>query len=252
MDAQEIDRTLSETERALESGGKPDLRGLGFWRAVAAVKRDPSLVDRYADRIGMIDRLSFERSAPLRFPAAIGVTYDVIAIVVGIGLIALVVGTPTGPVELIKPPPQLPILAVSPWRELAFLAGMGAILVASHTLTHWIFGTLVGIRFTHWFAVPPLKPQPGFKTDYASYLRTRAVSRAWMHASGAIVTKLVPFAVYPFALRAGLEPWATWLIIAIGVITIVTDALWSVRASDWKKFRREMRAARAMQGARVV
>ena len=132
-----------------------------------------------------------------------------------------------------------------PWRELVFLAGMGAILVASHTLTHWVFGTLSGIRFTHWFAVPPLKPQPGFKTDYATYLRTRPVSRAWMHASGAIVTKLVPFAAYPFALQAGLEPWAIWLILAIGVIQIVTDVVWSVRASDWKKFRREMRAARA-------
>ena len=63
-------------------------------------------------------------------------------------------------------------------------------------------------------------------------------------SSGAIVTKLVPFAAYPFALQAGLEPWAIWLILAIGVIQIVTDVVWSVRASDWKKFRREMRFTR--------
>lgn len=243
MDSQEIDRTLSETERALEGGGKPDLKRLGFWRAVGAVKRDRALVDRYADRIGAIDRRSFERRVPLRFPAALGVVVDVFQLALGIALIALTMppsatGSPA-PLELV------PVWRTPPWRELVFLAGMGAILVASHTLTHWIFGTLAGIRFTHWFAVPPFKPQPGFKTDYASYLRTRAVSRAWMHASGAIVTKLVPFAAYPFALQAELDPWAIWLILGIGVIQIATDALWSVKASDWKRFRREMRAARA-------
>ena len=238
MDAQEVERTLTEAERALEGRGKPDLTRLGFWRAVGAVKRSPDLVQRYADRIGAIDRRSFERQVPLRFPAPLGVVVDVVGMAVGVGLIALTI-SPGGPGS------ALAFAGTPPWRELVFLAGMGAILVASHTLTHWVFGTLSGIRFTHWFAVPPLKPQPGFKTDYATYLRTRPVSRAWMHASGAIVTKLVPFAAYPFALQAGLEPWAIWLILAIGVIQVVTDVVWSVRASDWKKFRREMRAARA-------
>jgi len=237
VDAQEIERTLSDTERALESGGKPDLKRLGFWRAVGAVKRDRALIDRYADRIGTIDREAFERSVQVRFPAALGVVFDVVGTVVGVGLIGLTV-SPSGPGT------ALAFAGTPPWRELLFLAGMGAILVASHTLTHWIVGTLAGIRFTHWFAVTAIKP-PGFKTDYASYLRTRAVARAWMHASGAIVTKLVPFAAYPFALQAGLEPWAIWLILAVGVIQVVTDALWSVRTSDWKKFKREMRAARA-------
>ncbi len=238
MDAQEIERTLSEAEGALETGAKPDLKALGFWRAVGSVKRDRELVDRYADRIGAIDRRSFKRRVPLRFPAALGVAVDVVGAALGVGLIALTI-SPGGPGS------ALAFAGTPPWRELLFLAGMGAILVASHTLTHWVFGTLSGIRFTHWFTVPPLKPQPGFKTDYASYLRTRPVSRAWMHASGAIVTKIVPFAAYPFALQAGLDPWAIWLILAVGVIQVVTDAVWSVRASDWKKFRREMRAARA-------
>lgn len=242
MDAQEIERTLSETERALEGGGKPDLKRLGFWKAVGAVKRDRALVDRYADRIARIDRETFTRSVPIRFPAALGVVVDVVGLALGIGLIVLTLSTP-GPGQ---PGGQTPPLWwIPPWRELVFLAGMGAILVASHTLTHWVVGTLSGIRFTHWFAVPPFKPQPGFKIDYASYLKTRAVLRAWMHASGAVVTKLVPFAAYPFALEAGLDPWAVWLILGIGVIQIATDALWSVKASDWKKFKREMRAARA-------
>lgn len=237
MDTQEIDRTLSETERALDGGGKTDLKRLGFWRAVGAVKRDRALVDRYADRIGAIDRRSFERRVPLRLPAAFGVVLDLGGVAVGIALIY--VSSHWFGVSLPQP------LGSSPWRELIFLAGFGAVLGMSHTLAHWIVGRLMGINFTHFFIVPPLRPQPGFKIDYASYLRTPAYQRAWMHASGAIVTKVVPFAVYPFAIGDGLQPWAVWTILAIGVIQIFTDLFLSVRASDWKKFRREMRAARA-------
>jgi hypothetical protein len=237
MDDAAIERNLSECERALASERKPDLTRLGFWKAVGAVKRRRDLVDRYADRIARIDRESFEHQVPLRFPPAFGVVLDVVGAAVGVGLIALTLSTPA-------PGSAPPLWAVSPWKELVFLAGMGAIIGTTHTLAHWLVGSFAGIRFTHWFSKPPRTPQPGFKTDYASYLRTAAPARAWMHASGAIVTKIVPFAAYPFALTAGLEPWAIWLILGIGVLQLATDALFSVRASDWKRFRREMRAAR--------
>jgi hypothetical protein len=42
----------------------------------------------------------------------------------------------------------------------------------------------------------------------------------------------------------GTETWAALLLLTLGVLQIVTDVLFSVRASDWKKFRREMRLAR--------
>lgn len=219
MDAQDVERILTESERAA-----PAL-ATGFWTAVAAVKRRPALVERYADRIGRIDRASFERRVALRVPVAVGVVVDLVGLAVGAGLMAVA-----------------PVVS-SPWRELLFLGGVAGILVVTHTLAHWIVGMLVGIRFTHAFAVPPKRPQPGFKIDYASYLRTPALARAWMHAAGAVATKLVPFVALPFALGEGLAPWAIWLLAAIGVAQIVTDAVWSVRASDWKKFRRERRFA---------
>jgi hypothetical protein len=223
VDAQDIDRILTESERATQ-----DLGRTGFWKAVAAVKRSPELVERYADRIARIDRAAFERRVKLRAPVALGVGVDVLGIAIGVALIAFALA---------------PSTPSSPWRELVFLAGTAAVLGASHTLAHWIIGTLVGIRFTHAFTAPPKSPQPGFKIDYASYLRTPARARAWMHAAGAIVTKLVPFAVVPFALGAGLACWAIWVLVTFGVIQLVTDALWSVRGSDWKKVRREMRFA---------
>ena len=235
MDAAGIERTLTACESALAGRGRVDLTGLGLWKAVSAVKRRPELLTQFGERIAHIDRAAFERTVPLRFPAMVGVVVDLAGLAVGAVLMALAfTGSTAG----------APLWAFHPWKELMFLAGMGALIGTTHTLAHWIAGTLTGIRFTHWFTVPPGKPQPGFKIDYASYLRTPAVARAWMHASGAIATKLVPFAVYPLGLSAGLDPWAIWVILGVGVLQLATDALFSVRASDWKKFKREMRFAR--------
>jgi len=76
--------------------------------------------------------------------------------------------------------------------------------------------------------------------DYDTYLRAGPRSRAWMHASGALVTKVVPFVLLGLVLAGDFPSWAAWLLAAQGVLQIVTDALWSVKLSDWKKFRREM------------
>ncbi len=225
MDEQQIERVLAECEAQLAAGRAPALGTLGFWRAVAAVKRDPALVALFADRVADVDRRAFRRAVPLRVPA-------------GVGLGLLVAGAAAG----------LALLAVAPrfahpLLDLVLLAGFGALDLTTHGLAHVVVGTLVGIRFTDWFVDLPAKPQPGLKVDYASYLRTPPRARAWMHASGAIATKLTPFAVLPYALAIGAEPWTIVLLVAVGALQIVTDLLFSVRASDWKKFRREMRLA---------
>ncbi len=226
MDAREIERTLDEAERLLGSGAPVDLRRLGFWRAVAAAKREPKYVERYADRMAHIDREAFRRRMPLRFPAALGVA-------------VLVLGSLFGLVVL-----WLAAAFQPPTKELLVLVGMGAVIVCTHGLAHVIHGTLVGIRFTDWFFDIPFRPQPGFKTDYATYLRAPASARAWMHASGAIVSKIVPFAVVPYASSIGCAAWAILALIAAGVVAILIDVFVSTRASDWKRFKREMRLAR--------
>ena len=58
----DIEAILAGCEHALAAGGKVDLRELGFWRAVSAVKRRREWIERYADRIGAIDRQAFERA----------------------------------------------------------------------------------------------------------------------------------------------------------------------------------------------
>lgn len=226
MNDAEIDRALGASERELNAGRVPDLRALGFWRAVAAVKRHPELVDRYATRIATIDRAVFRRRVRLAFPVALGV----IALDLGLfgGLVLLGVAT----------------VVDHPWREVLVLLATGALDVTTHGLAHLAVGTLVGIDFTDWFADLPKRPQPGFKIDYASYLRASPRQRAWMHAAGAIATKLTPFLVVPYAVAIGTDTWAVLALLALGVVQILFDVLYSVRASDWKKFRREMRLAR--------
>ncbi|MBU6423590.1 MAG: hypothetical protein KGJ98_06785 [Chloroflexota bacterium] len=226
MDRSAIESTLAQCESALARPGPVDLGALGFWKAVAASKRRRELVDRYAERIARIDREAFLRYAgPLVFPAWLGV-------------FALLVGTAAGVVVT----GVAPTLAF-PLREVAYLVGAGVIIASTHGLAHVVVGSAVGIRFTHWYSRPPTSPQPGFKTDYASYLRAPARSRAWMHASGAIVTKIVPFAIAVAAYAGGAQGWCVALLLVLGVFQLATDALFSVKASDWKKFRREIRFA---------
>lgn len=225
MDDGAVAATLGRCEEALGRPGRVDLRALGFWRTVSAVKRDAALAARYADRIGRIDRDAFTRATPLALPAWLGVAAGTLGSAAGAALVAVA--------------PALP----APWRELAYLAGAGALIGMTHGLAHYVTGGLAGIRFTHFFSklVPP---QPGFKTDYATYLRAPARSRAWMHASGALVSKAIPFLVAPIASGGGAQPWAVLALLAIGVVQLVTDVTLSTRASDWKRFKREMRFAR--------
>ena len=127
-----------------------------------------------------------------------------------------------------------------PWNGLFFLAGTAVLLGATHGLGHLVVGRIVGVRFTVWFA-GHRRPQPGIKTDYAIYLRTPARSRAWMHASGAIVTKAIPFLLLPVAIWFGIPLWAIIILLVLAVGQVITDVLWSTKASDWAKYKREMR-----------
>jgi len=233
VDEQAIDTTLAACERELDAGGRPDLRALGFWRAVAAVKPRPERVRRYADRIARIDRAAFLRAVRFHTDAAIGAVLLWLGFAVGVLLVGVAGGLD------------------HPWREIVLLAGAAALDATTHGLAHFVVGTAVGLRFTHWFVDLPKKPQPGLKVDYATYLRTSPRRRPWMHASGAIATKLTPFLVALYALAIHVDTWAIAVLLAVGVLQLLTDLLISVKASDWKKFRREMKLA-SRKPARAV
>ncbi len=138
----------------------------------------------------------------------------------------------------------------APWNGLLLLAGTGVLVTTLHGLAHLSVGRLAGMRFTHWFIGSPTRPQPGVKVDYATYLRCPPRRRAWMHASGALATKAMPFLLLGAAWGAGVPAWTWWALIALGAAMIATDAAWSVKRSDWKKFKREMRVAADLEAQR--
>jgi len=225
MTPPEIEAVLETCESKLQADTTIDLRATGFWRAVGAVKRNPELVEPFADRIAAVDRAAFEQWALLTVPFRLGTALAVLATLASLAVITAA------------------YYVDSPWNGLLLLAGTGALLVPTHGLGHLVVGARRGMRFTHWFIGTISMPQPGVKIDYATYLRTPARSRAWMHASGALVTKALPFLMLGAAWGMDAPGWASLVLIATGVVTIATDVLWSTKSSDWKKFRRELRYA---------
>ena len=213
--------------------GETDLGALGFWRVVSRVKRDPVLSSHWADAAGRIDRVAFESRVRLRLP-------------VWFGNAVLVVGTAAGVAAVV-----IAVRTTSP-----MVAGLALVFAAAdwsasvHGLAHWLAGRVAQIRFTSYFFDRPLPPTPGLKTDYATYLRASPEARAWMHASGAIASKVAPLVALAFWPATVAPVWAAWVIAAYGLVLIVIDVVFSVRYSDWKKVRRELRVARAQAASR--
>jgi hypothetical protein len=212
---------------ALVEAGERDLKALGFWQVVAAVKRDRGLVARHADQIARIDTTAFRNAVRLRVPVWVGN-----AVLVGgglVGLAALIVAS------VLEDPTVVGILVV----------GTGLVWTVSfHSPVHWLVGWLVGIRFTDYFVGTGLPPWPGLKTDYATYLRAEPAMRAWMHASGALGTKLAPFLALAFSPWDVVPLWAVITLLVVGVVSIGTDLVFSVKSSDWKRYLRERRVSR--------
>jgi hypothetical protein len=214
------------------AAGDTDLSDLGFWRAVAQVKRDPALVAALGDQVGRIDTAAFRARVRLRVPVWAGNLLLGGALVVGVAAIA-VASTTNGLVA-----------------GLALLVAGGAWSIGIHSPAHWVVGRLLGIGFTDYFLGGPPPPRPGLKVDYASYLRTPPRARAWFHASGAIATKVAPFVAVALSPVTNAPGWAVAAMVLVGLVQIATDLLFSVRSSDWKKFRREMAVARTVERTR--
>jgi hypothetical protein len=217
---------LDRIEAAV-AAGDTDLRSLGFWRIVARVKPDRVLADRFADQIGRIDTAAFRMGVRFRVPVWAG---NMLLIGATLGGLAAVI--------------LAHIVSSTTLSGLLLLAAGGVWTVSLHSPTHWFVGHLAGIRFTHYFLGQPL-PYPGLKSDYSTYLRADAGSRAWMHASGAIATKLAPLLALAFWPGTEAPWWSAAGLVAICLVSIATDIAFSVKVGDWKKFRRERAVAKA-------
>jgi hypothetical protein len=224
----------AEFERieAAVDAGETDLRALGFWRLLAKVKTDQTLAAHWAEPAGRIDRRAFEIGVRFRLPVWFGNLVLMLGIAAGgaaVG-IALTTGSP----------------------ELAGWALVFAALdwsASFHTPAHWVVGRMVGMRFLAYYVHDLIPPVPGLKIDYETYLRTPPEARAWMHASGALASKVGPLLALALWPASGAPAWAAWVILGYAAFIIATDIFISTRKSDWKRFRREMRIARIQAAA---
>ncbi len=219
---------LDRIEAAV-GAGDVDLRSLGFWRAVAAVKRDRVAVGRYADQVGRIDTRAFRAAVRTRVRPWVGVVAMLLVSALGVLGVALAASW------------------TATWAGLALLGAGVAWSVGWHLPAHAFVGWIAGIHYTDAFLGGPPPPRPGIKTDYATYLRAEASMRAWFHASGAIVSKLAPFVALALWPVTNAPAWAAWALLALGAVQIVTDVTLSTKTSDWKKFRRERSLARELR-----
>ena len=137
---------------------------------------------------------------------------------VWVGNFVLVAGVVAGAGAVVAVRADSPTIA-----GVALIAAAGIWSFAVHGLAHWVVGRVVGIRFFAYFigGLPP--PRPGLKSDYPPISGASPSGRAWMHASGAIATKVAPFvalALYPLT---EAPAWAAWVVLALGIVQIVTD-----------------------------
>jgi hypothetical protein len=234
---EDYQEAFARIERRVDAGDT-DLAHLGFWRLVGRLKLEPRLAEHWAEDVGRIDRKAFERRVRIRMPVWLGNAILVVASAAAVALVRIALA-------LARDDPESTVAGI-----LALVAA-GWLSATLHVPAHWAVGRLVGIRFTHAFVGGPLRVTPGVKIDYASYLRASPGARAWMHAAGAVASKIAPFAVFAAVYlphrAAGydlLPSWSLWTILALGVLQLVTDATFSVRRSDWKKVLRERRLAR--------
>ena len=223
----QVDAALARIE-AQVSGGASDLAELGFWKLVSQVKVEPALVSEFADRLGAVDLRAFRAGVRRRAPVWLGNL--VMAVQAAAGAVAVVFALRTSTSEVAS--------------GLALIVAAGLWAVSLHCPTHWIVGRLGRIRFTDYFLGGPPPPRPGLKIDYASYLRADPKARAWMHAAGALATKVAPFIALAFWPASVAPWWSAAALILLGLLQITTDVLFSVHSGDWKKFRREMALAR--------
>ncbi len=129
---------------------------------------------------------------------------------------------------------------------LAFVTGSNLLLymcalillATLHPLSHYVTGSLLGIRFTHFYLDGPARFEPTLRIDYASYLRASPAKRATMHASGVIGTVIAPLIVAFIALNKG-DVGAAFYLFIFFLLLIVFELLTSTKNGDLMRARRE-------------
>jgi hypothetical protein len=193
MQKDEVRKTLDKIKEEM-AGGDYSIGEKGFWAIVNQVKRDPVLVEEFADQIGMIDAEAFRRWARLVVPLKLGHLMELVASLISFAILWYGVGS-TGTLQ-----------------GTALVTGAFALITTLHPFAHYVVGRLLGIRFLFYFPDGPALVEPTLKTDYATYLRATPLRRAAMHAAGPVISTLVFILTFILAYELQAPEWSLWVL----------------------------------------
>ncbi len=112
------------------------------------------------------------------------------------------------------------------------------LMATLHPLSHYMTGTLSGIRFTHYYLNGPARIEPTLRIDISTYLKASGKRRSLMHASGVVGTVVAPIIAGLIALDKGAQAVALNLGILF-LLLIVFELLTSTKIGDLMKAKRE-------------
>ncbi|MDP2767640.1 MAG: hypothetical protein Q8O41_09365, partial [Candidatus Methanoperedens sp.] len=153
--------------------------GKDFWAIVNQVKKDRINDDALLEQIANISQQRFRENVSFTLSIPAGNLLE------GVTTIAAIV------------------LAYQMSSEWMLYLSTLILMTTLHPLSHYIIGSLLGIRFTHYYLNGPAKIEPTLKIDYFSYLKAPGKKRALMHISGVIGTVAAPLIIALIALDKG-------------------------------------------------
>lgn len=201
---------LKERLKHLEHG----YNGKEFWAIVNQVKKDNINDDELLNQISRISQKKFRDDVSLALNIHAG---NLLEFAVTIAAVFLA------------------FQASSDW--IFYLITL-ILMTTLHPLSHYLAGSLLGIRFTHYYLNGPARIEPTLKIDYFSYLRASGRRRALMHASGVIGTIAAPLVACAVALYRNTNTVAGNLFILFFIL-IIFELLTSTKIGDLMRARRE-------------
>lgn len=188
--------------------------GKAFWDIINQVKRYKINDDELLKRIADISQKRFREKVSFTLSIPVGNLLEI-----ALTIAALV----------------LAFRVSSEW--ILYLSAL-LLMTTLHPLSHYITGSLIGIKFTYYYLNGPARIEPTLKIDYFSYLKTTPKRRALMHASGVIGTVIAPLIAALIALSKGV-PSAAFNLFILFLLLIIFELLTSTKIGDLMRAKRE-------------
>lgn len=204
----EVEEVLTRIEKELGKRNYAAVRELGFWKIVAHVKKDQRLAEKFADRIGRIDRSFFESKSWVKLDYRLGTLIESLGAAVGFLLLYLAVNTE------------------GPESTILYVLSALVLMTALHPISHSLIASRFGIRFHFYFLNGPILIEPTLKVDYSTYVKASSKSRALFHLAGAVNSFISTFFVFLIALLdSDAQPLARIILVGLWLFTTSSEIL---------------------------